>query len=118
MARGRLLDWLMPKRTPSGPPVDILASEIGEVGKTEAPWFLVDLRDMSAFRKGHIKGSHLIPYLELTRRMHEIPKNCMVVTVDTSERRGRQAAKLLRGDGYNARNLKGGIGGWPGKLVK
>jgi len=42
----------------------------------------------------------------------------LIVTVDSSVRRGRQAAKLLNTEGFEARNLKGGIQAWTGKLVK
>ncbi|MCL5116844.1 MAG: rhodanese-like domain-containing protein [Firmicutes bacterium] len=113
-----MLDWLKGKpkaAREAEPPVDM---DFEELNDSPNPYYVVDLRDLTAYRQGHIKGSHLIPYMELTKRMHELPKNQMIVAVDASERRGRQAAKLLRTEGFRAHNLKGGIAGWTGKLVK
>jgi rhodanese-related sulfurtransferase len=113
-----VLDWLTGKKSGTGEVQIPLAMTADELDRERTGLYLVDLRDLTAYRKGHIKGAHLIPYLELRTRVHEIPLGVSVVTVDSSERRARQAAKLLRQDGYAARYLKGGLGGWTGKLVK
>lgn len=122
MAKGNVgsivLDWLKGKKSDDSAEPVPLAMNAADVERERPELYLVDLRDLTAYRQGHIKGSHLIPYLELSKRVHEIPSGLVVITVDASERRARQAAKLLRQDGYAARYLKGGIGGWTGKLVK
>ncbi|MCY0878861.1 MAG: rhodanese-like domain-containing protein [Firmicutes bacterium] len=102
-----------PKAAPE--PLDVDGQTLLRSGER---YFVVDLRELSLYRKGHIRGSHLIPYLELQKRLHELPDKQPILTVDANERRGRQAAKLLRSYGYRAVNLKGGIQGWPEKLVK
>ncbi len=113
-----MLDWLKGKpKEPkeAAPPVDMGADELAGL---QAPHYIVDLRDLSEFRKGHLKGAHQIPYMELSKRTHELPTDRLIITVDQSDRRGRQATKLLRSYGFEARNLKGGIGSWTEKLVK
>lgn len=122
MAKGNIgpmvLDWLTGKKPGATQEQVPLAVNADEVERDRSGLYLVDLRNLTAYRQGHIKGAHLIPYLELRKRVHEIPAGMSVVTVDQSERRARQAAKLLRQDGYTARYLKGGLGSWTGKLVK
>lgn len=114
-----MLEWLKGK-----PKVDKVVEpplEIGEAELKSLPtdeYYLLDLRDLAAFRTGHIKGAHLMPYMELNQRMYELPTDRLIVTVDASARRGRQAAKLIKSSGLQARNLAGGITGWTGKLVK
>lgn len=114
-----MLDWLKGKpKAEKAPetPLDVDATEFLNLDPKAC--YLLDLRDLATFRQGHIKGAHQLPYVELNRRMHELPTNKVIVTVDTSERRGKQAAKLLKQSGLDARNLKGGMAGWTGKLVK
>ncbi|MCY0898344.1 MAG: rhodanese-like domain-containing protein [Firmicutes bacterium] len=114
-----MIEWLKGqfKRGPrtAREPLDVDGRALLSSGQR---YFVVDLRDLSRYRQGHIKGSHLIPYVELQKRLHELPAKEPILTVDASERRGRQAAKLLRSYGYRAVNLRGGIQGWPEKLVK
>lgn len=116
-----MLDWLKgkpkePQETaPPPPPMDIAADELA--GLTD-PHYIVDLRDLGDFRKGHVKGAHQLSYMELSKRTHELPSDRLIIIVDQSSRRGRQAAKLLRSYGFDARNLKGGIGSWTEKLVR
>ena len=116
-----VLDWLKGKpkedkeTAPPPPPVDIPAEELAALTVAH---YIVDLRDLSEFRKGHLKGAHQLSYMELSKRTHELPIDRLIITVDQSARRGRQAAKLLRSYGFEARNLKGGVGSWTEKLVK
>lgn len=113
-----MLEWLKSKSKGNGEksePIDMLGETLLV---SSSGVYVLDLRDLTQFRQGHIKGSHLIPYAELTQRTHELPHDRLIVTVDATDRRGRQAAKLLRKEGYRASNLKGGINAWPGKLVK
>lgn len=115
-----ILNWFKGKSQPKVEkvPIDITVEELRAVQQEKVMCYMVDLRDQAQFRSGHIKGSHLLPYAELNRRMHELPDEGLIVTVDSSPRRGRQAAKLLRSYTYDARNLKGGVGAWTEKLVK
>lgn len=114
-----MLEWIKGKikgESSSTPPLDIDQNELS--GLRPNQYYLLDVRDLKAYRQGHIKGSHLIPYQELNGRMHEVPTDRLIVTVDGSVRRSRQAAKLLRTGALDARSLKGGMAGWTGKLVK
>lgn len=111
-----MLEWLKGKSKTEVAPLEIAADELQALKADQ--YYLLDLRELKAYRQGHIKGSHLIPFAELNRRMHELPTDRLIVTVDVSPRRGRQAAKQLRSGILEARSLKGGISAWPGKLVK
>ncbi len=113
-----MLAWLKGrgKSNTEAAPLEITAEELQSIPSHQ--YYVLDLRDLKAYRQGHIKGSHLIPFAELNGRMHELPTDRLIVTVDTSPRRARQAAKQLRSAILESRSLKGGISAWTGKLVK
>ncbi|NMP22303.1 rhodanese-like domain-containing protein [Sulfobacillus harzensis] len=114
-----MLEWLRGKSKNSGDkpaPLDINPEELNALSANQ--YYLLDLRDLKAFREGHIKGAHQVPFSELNRRMFELPTDRLIITVDVSERRSRQAAKQLRQAALEARSLKGGLNAWTGKLVK
>lgn len=114
-----MLEWLKGKpkvEAAPEPPLDIDEDEMKALDPKH--YYLLDLRSLAVFRKGHIRGAHQMPYADLSRRMYELPKEVLIVTVDASARRGRQAAKLIKTSGLSARNLKGGMAGWTAKLVK
>lgn len=117
-----MLKWFR-RRPPDEPvekeaPLEIPAEELRQLLEGGHKLFLLDLRDQMAFRKGHIKGSQLIPFSELNNRMYEVKDDRLVIALCQSGRRSKQAARLLRTQGYDARFLGGGLAGWSGKLVR
>jgi len=96
-----------------GKPVPVInAVEVSEKLKNGKHPLVVDVRQPDEYRSGHIAGAKLIPLGELNRRMKELPQNREIVCVCASGNRSRSAAKMLNGAGYQAVNLKGGIGSW------
>lgn len=82
------------------------------------PPFVLDVRTPPEFRTGHIPGSHLIPLGQLVQRLAEIPKDRMVVTVCRSGHRSMIAAQALLKQGYEVKNLHGGMSTWTGPVTK
>ncbi len=71
---------------------------------------VIDVREISEYRDGHIEGSVLIPLSELPYRTHEIRADEEVVVVCRSGNRSSQACDVLRQRGFtNVRSLVGGL---------
>ncbi|ACV58275.1 Rhodanese domain protein [Alicyclobacillus acidocaldarius subsp. acidocaldarius DSM 446] len=74
---------------------------------------LVDVREPSEFRGGHIQGFKNIPLGELPNRSAELDKDKPVVVMCRSGARSARAAKWLARHGFrDVRNLTGGIMAW------
>ncbi|PWI57217.1 rhodanese-like domain-containing protein [Sulfoacidibacillus thermotolerans] len=74
---------------------------------------VVDVREISEYREGHVEGSVLIPLGELPHRLHEISPHEEVILVCRSGNRSSQACDILRQRGYtNVRSLTGGLSAW------
>ncbi len=74
--------------------------------------FLLDVRELEEYQAAHIPGTCLIPLKELPRRLGELPRDCEIICICQSGRRGRSATQQLRAAGYNAVNLEGGTIRW------
>jgi len=86
------------------------------------PPVIVDLRPPAEFNgpKGHLRGSHNIPYGLLTRRIGEVAKDKrgLVVLVDSSDIVSHRAAPALHEAGYVwVRVLQGGMRAWRGQRL-
>ncbi len=74
---------------------------------------IIDVREDSEFKAGHIPGALWIPLGELPQRLDEIPTDGPVVTVCRSGNRSAQALRLLQNQGFeNAHNMLGGMNAW------
>jgi NADPH-dependent 2,4-dienoyl-CoA reductase/sulfur reductase-like enzyme/rhodanese-related sulfurtransferase len=73
------------------------------------PVFMLDVRDPSEYRHGHIKGAVNIPLDELRERMGEVPKDQEVWTYCFVGQRSYYAARALSQYGYDIKNLSGGF---------
>lgn len=96
------------------PTQSISAAELNEKLKQPKRPFVLDVRQPSEFRTGHITSAKLIPLNELRSRMSELPKDKEIVCVCASGNRSRSATSLLARAGYNAINMKGGMMSWSG----
>lgn len=76
------------------------------------PLIILDVRQSSEFRNGHINGAILIPLNELSRRMDELSKETEILCVCHSGSRSRIAVGQLTNAGFNAINLQGGMMNW------
>ncbi|MBB3111087.1 rhodanese-related sulfurtransferase [Paenibacillus phyllosphaerae] len=80
---------------------------------------LIDVREAHEFKDGYIPGAKNIPLSALNKRLDEIPEDRSVYLYCRSGARSKRAARVLRSKGYaRLTHLKGGIGGWRGKLSK
>ena len=93
-------------RTPSTDPAD-LAERLTQRGV-----LVLDVRQPSEWRHGHIRGSQNVPLMQLKRRLATLPRDKTIVTVCASGHRSGAAARTLRRAGYQVENLKGGMHAW------
>ncbi len=76
------------------------------------PFLLLDVRNPPEWSICRIDGATLIPLPELPRRLPEIDRETVVVAHCHKGMRSAQAVQFLRGHGYRAVNLGGGIDAW------
>ena len=70
--------------------------------------FLLDVRDPSEFKAGHVAGAVNIPLNDLRQRMAEVPKDREVWTYCFVGQRSYYAARALSQYGYDIKSLSGG----------
>jgi rhodanese-related sulfurtransferase len=90
------------------------AVELNDRLKNAKRPLVLDVRQPSEYRSGHIAGAKLIPLNELGSRMKELPQNREIVCVCASGNRSSSATRMLTKAGYNAINMKGGMSAWRG----
>ena len=73
---------------------------------------LVDVRYDKEWQAGHIEGAVHIPEDDLEDRLDELDRNRPVITVCRAGTRSDDAAEWLRGQGFDAENLDGGMLAW------
>jgi len=73
---------------------------------------VIDVRQPSEFRRGHIRGSMNVPLPHLSGRLHRIPQGRPVVTVCATGHRSAAAARVLERAGFEVENLAGGVRAW------
>lgn len=78
---------------------------------------VVDVRESSEFRTGHIPRAKHISLGQLVHRLKEVPKDKTVVVVCRSGSRSARAAELLLEAGFrNVYNMSGGMQKWAGPV--
>jgi rhodanese-related sulfurtransferase len=73
---------------------------------------ILDVRQPSEWRHGHIHGSQNVPLMQLKRHLATLPRDKTIITVCASGHRSNAAARTLRRAGYQVENLKGGMHAW------
>ncbi|MFQ6066247.1 MAG: rhodanese-like domain-containing protein [bacterium] len=82
-------------------------------------FILLDVREPSEYKMGHIKGAKLLPVGEIEERWHELDPAREVVVYCRSGHRSTIAAEKLVKLGFNkVKNLLGGILDWPYGIIK
>jgi rhodanese-related sulfurtransferase len=94
------------------------ADAVPEVGPTEARALidggatLLDVREDDEWQAGHAPDASFIPLGQLTARATELATGTRIVVICRSGARSERAARFLRGQGYDAINLTGGMRAW------
>jgi rhodanese-related sulfurtransferase len=74
--------------------------------------FILDVREPAMFRGGHIAGSVNIPLRTLPANMARLPRDRPIIVVCGIGHASALPILFLQGQGYNARNLLGGLNAW------
>lgn len=72
---------------------------------------VLDVREPDEWEGGHIAGAIHIPLGDLPARLAEVPDGPVVVTCRAGGRSAR-ATEFLLSQGYDVRNLDGGMKAW------
>jgi NADPH-dependent 2,4-dienoyl-CoA reductase/sulfur reductase-like enzyme/rhodanese-related sulfurtransferase len=92
----------------SGFSPSVTVSELDAFITGKNPVF-IDVRDIFAFEKSHIKGAIHIPLEVLVNQINAIPVNRMIFVYDETGKKGHQALRLLKGLGFkDVFNISGG----------
>lgn len=80
---------------------------------------ILDVRSNEGYIEGHIENAQNIPLKELEEKQLELDKSNKYLMVCKTGKTSEEASKLLVQNGYeNVYNLKGGMDGWTGEIVK
>jgi rhodanese-related sulfurtransferase len=80
---------------------------------------LIDVRELHEFHQSRIAGAVNIPLSQMKQKLSYISKDKPVYLYCRSGMRSKQAAKILRNNGYNRINhLSGGMMVWKGPIAK
>lgn len=92
----------------SGFSPSVTVSELDELIKDKNPVF-VDVRDIFAFEKSHVKGAIHLPLEILLQQINTIPQDRPVIVYDETGKKGHQALRILLGAGFKqVINISGG----------
>ena len=73
---------------------------------------LLDVRETSEWRMGHVPGAIHVPYEQVRERAGELPAGRVVVTYCAGGVRSALAASILEAQGREVVNLRGGFTAW------
>ncbi|MDR3653831.1 MAG: FAD-dependent oxidoreductase [Paludibacter sp.] len=92
----------------SGFSPSITVSELDNFVEGKNPLF-VDVRDVFAFEKSHIKGAIHLPLELLLQEINSLPSNRPTIIYDETGKKGHQALRTLLGAGFkDVTNISGG----------
>ena len=93
--------------TVTGAPIDA-QTLVRDMGSFQ----IVDVRYPNEWEAGHIEGAVHVPLDYVLDRLEELDRARPVVAVCRSGSRSAEAAEELAAEGFDVRNLKGGMEGW------
>jgi rhodanese-related sulfurtransferase len=91
---------------------NISPDQLNEKRKSREDFFLLDVRTPAEHAQQAIPGSNLIPLQEIGYRMRDLPKDKEIVVYCQVGNRSAAAGSFLARQGYNVKNLEGGIMLW------
>ncbi len=74
--------------------------------------FVLDVREDFEVARGMIPGAQHIPLGQLRNRLDTLPKDTLIVVYCKVGIRGFNAERILKGNGFSAKNLSGGYLSW------
>jgi rhodanese-related sulfurtransferase len=77
---------------------------------------LIDVREPAEHATSRIEGGRLIPLLKLQSQVSTLPKDQPIVVYCQSGGRSAIAVAMLKVQGFDARNLSGGIKAWKARI--
>lgn len=80
-------------------------------------YVIIDARVPAEYEEEHIYGAINIPVEILREQCSRLDKSRQYITYCLNDSRGMVAAFLMKNRGFSARCLRGGVSGWPGRLV-
>ncbi len=101
----------------SGRPIETVpqvpVSELRErLQSGDRSFTVLDVREDSEWREGHIEGAIHIPFHQLSKSLDRVPSHKPVAVVCGGGTRSSIAASLLQGEGFDPMNVSGGMGAW------
>lgn len=94
-------------------PDDLSVEQFELLRSRHEDFVLVDVREAEEVAAGRIPGSLHVPLAQLAQRLHQLPKDRLIVLHCHSGIRSQRALQVLREHGYTRlKNLAGGIAAW------
>lgn len=78
---------------------------------------LIDVREVDEVAQGKIAGIQHIALGTLPERTHELDRNKEYIMVCRSGARSERACEFLQAQGFNVKNMVGGMLAWQGEVV-
>ena len=97
---------------------EMTVEELDQWRREKRPHYLLDVREQSEYASSRIEGAQLIPLLQLQANLKHLPKDQPVVVYCQSGGRSMMAVGMLRLQGFDARNVSGGIKAWKARVEK
>jgi adenylyltransferase/sulfurtransferase len=76
------------------------------------PHLLIDVREPGEYAASRIEGAQLIPLRQLQSQLKNLPKDQPIVVHCHVGGRSAIAVAMMKVQGFDARNLSGGIKAW------
>lgn len=95
-------------RSPEVPEIDVTAT----VTRLDEGAVLLDVREVVEWEAGHVESAVHIPLGELGARHSELTSDALLLVICRSGGRSADATRALRGAGYDAHNVAGGMKAW------
>lgn len=97
---------------------EVYARDINEKLQQGAVLDIIDVREAGEFASGHIPGAVHFPLGQIPSRFNELDKNKEYVVVCLSGGRSGLACEWLSSQGFNVKNMIGGMTQWPGEIER
>lgn len=91
---------------------EMTVEELDQWRREQRPHVLIDVREPAEHADTRIDGAQLIPLRQLQSHVKRLPKDQPIVVHCRSGGRSAVAVAMLKVQGFDARNLSGGIRAW------